>query len=142
MTEKEIIIDAENAVAGRLACFAAKKALLGNNIVVLNSEKAIIIGKKKVILEKYFHMRSLGKGVQKGPFFPSRPDMLLRRMIRGMLPWDRTRGREAFKRVYCFKGIPEKYQSKVKDAIKYSKTDALNYLTIKEISNAIRPQRD
>jgi large subunit ribosomal protein L13 len=140
--EKEIILDGENAVAGRLASFAAKKALLGNKVTVLNSEKTIIIGKKKVILEKYFHMRSLGKGVQKGPYIPSRPDMILRRMIRGMLPWDRTRGREAFKRVYCFKSVPEKYQNKIKDAIKFEKKEALNSLTIKEISNTIRPQGD
>jgi len=142
MTEKEIIIDGEDAVAGRLASFAAKKALLGNKVTVLNSEKAIIVGKKNVILAKYFHMRSLGKGAQKGPYFPSRADMILRRMIRGMLPWDRTKGREAFKRVYCFKSIPEKYQSKFKDAIRFEKTTALNHLTIKEIANALRPQED
>ncbi len=142
MTEKEIIINGEDAVAGRLASFAAKQALLGNNIVVLNSEKAVIVGKKKVILEKYFYMRSLGKGVQKGPYIPSRPDMILRRMIRGMLPWDRTKGRDAFKRVYCFKSVPEKYQGKLKDAVKFEKTTALNHLTIKEIANALRPQED
>jgi large subunit ribosomal protein L13 len=140
MEQKEIIINAEDATAGRLASFAAKKALLGFNVVVLNSEKALIVGRKNVILAKYFHMRSLGKGAQKGPYFPSRPDMIMRRMIRGMLPWDRTRGREAFKRVYCFKAVPEKYQGKIKDAVKFEKTKALNYLTIKEIANTIRPQ--
>jgi len=35
----KITINAENQVLGRLATYAAKQALLGNTIVVINSEK-------------------------------------------------------------------------------------------------------
>jgi len=133
----EIIIDAENAVVGRLASFAAKKALQGNKLAVVNSEKAIIIGKKELILDKYIKKRQLGKGVQKGPHMPSRADMILRRIIRGMLPWDRAIGREAYKRIYCFNGVPEKYKNKEKDFMKLETKKAINYLTIKDISREL-----
>jgi len=135
MENKEIIIDAEDSVVGRLASFAAKQALRGKNIVVINSEKAIIVGKRNVVLDKYIKKRQLGKGVQKGPHIPSKPDMILRRMIRGMLPWDRTKGREAFKRIYCFNEAPEKYKKKEK--IKLENKKVLNFVTIKEISKAL-----
>jgi len=133
----EIIINAENSVVGRLASFVAKKALQGNKVTILNSEKAIIIGKRSVIINRYIQKRQLGKGVQKGPNMPSRSDMILRRMIRGMLPWHRTIGREAFKLVYCYKGIPEKYKNKEKEALHLETKTALNYITIQDISKAL-----
>lgn len=135
--EKEIILDAENAVVGRLASFAAKQALLNNKVTIVNSEKAIIVGKKDVILGKYIQKRQLGKGVQKGPHIPSRSDMILRRMIRGMLPWDRSKGREAYKKIFCYKGVPEKYQGKQKDFMKIENKKPLNYLKIEDISRAL-----
>jgi large subunit ribosomal protein L13 len=133
----EIIIDAQGAVAGRLASFAAKKALQGNKIIILNSEKAIIIGKKSVILKKFLRKRALGKGVQKGPHYPSKPDMILRRMIRGMLPWKRTRGRETFREIQCVIGIGN-YHGREKEAIKLEKKEALNYLTLQELSKLVK----
>jgi large subunit ribosomal protein L13 len=134
----EIIIDAQGAVVGRLASFAAKKALQGNKIIVVNAEKARIIGRKRVILDDYIKKRALGKGVQKGPHFPYRPDMILRRMIRGMLPWKRTTGREKFREIKCFISIPVEYQNKMKDAVKFEIKNALNYLTLEELSKLIR----
>jgi len=136
--ENEIIIDAQGAVAGRLAGFAAKKALQGNKIIVVNAEKARIIGRKKIILDDYIKRRALGKGVQKGPHFPYRADMILRRIIRGMLPRKRTTGREAFRSIKCFISIPAEYQNKIKDAVKFETKNALNYLTLEELSKLIR----
>jgi large subunit ribosomal protein L13 len=134
----EIIIDAQGAVAGRLAGFAAKKALQGNSIIIINAEKARIIGRKHVILDDYIKKRALGKGVQKGPHFPYKPEMILRRMIRGMLPWKRTTGREKFREIKCFTSIPAEYQHKMKDAVKFEAKNALNYLTLEELSKLIR----
>ncbi len=45
----KIIINAENGSFGRVASFAAKQALLGNEVTVVNSEKAIITGNKKML---------------------------------------------------------------------------------------------
>ena len=41
------IIDGKNAVLGRLASFAAKEALRGEEIVILNCEQIIITGNKR-----------------------------------------------------------------------------------------------
>ncbi|MCS7134441.1 MAG: 50S ribosomal protein L13 [Candidatus Pacearchaeota archaeon] len=134
---EEIIVDAEGAVAGRLASFVAKRALLGYKVYVINSEKAIIIGSQEKVLEKYLGRRRLGRGVQKGPKFPSRAEMILRRIIRGMLPWKKTRGREAFKRIKCFLGVPDEFKNRevVKISSKEVKT---KYISLAELSNLIR----
>lgn len=134
----EIIIDAQGAVAGRLAGFAAKKALQGNKIIVVNSEKARIIGRKNIVLADYLNRRALGKGAQKGPHFPYKPDMILRRMIRGMLPWKRTTGREKYREIKCFISIPAEYHNKMNDAVKFETKNALNYLTLEELSKLIK----
>ncbi|MEM2089483.1 MAG: 50S ribosomal protein L13 [Candidatus Pacearchaeota archaeon] len=132
----EIIIDAQNTVVGRLASFAAKKALQGHNIIIINSEKAIITGSPEKILEKYIKRLQLGRGVQKGPKFSRRPEMILRRAIRGMLPWKKARGREAFKRVKCFLGVPEEFKNK--ESIRLEKEIKTKYITLEKLSNLIR----
>ncbi len=42
-----MIINADNLIIGRIASFAAKKALLGEKVVIVNSEEAVMTGKKK-----------------------------------------------------------------------------------------------
>lgn len=131
MKENQIIIDAAGCVAGRIASFAAKQALQGNKITILNCEKVILIGKKKDILQKYQKKFALGKGSQKGPYVSRVSDKLMRRIVRGMLPWKRTRGREAFRNVHCFTGIPEKFKTQEKMII--AKADAMNFLTLHDV---------
>ncbi len=131
----EIIIDATNSVVGRLASFAAKKLLQGNKIIVVNSEQAIMTGDSKLYMEKYIHKLRLGTGAQKGPHYPRRPEMMVRRMIRGMLPWKRTTGREAYRRIKCFVGVPEEYLSKEK--IKIEKKIKTKFITLGEFSKLI-----
>ncbi|MBS3074583.1 50S ribosomal protein L13 [Candidatus Pacearchaeota archaeon] len=108
---EEVVIDAENAIAGRLASYTAKQLLLGKKIKIVNSEKAVIIGNERDILNKYLILRRKGGSAMKGPFFPSGPDRLLKRIIRGMLPQKKGRGRDALKRVRCYIRIPEELKN-------------------------------
>lgn len=104
-----MVIDAEGQVLGRLCTFVAKKALLGEDTIVVNAEKAVISGDRRMIFRKELEkleIRNLGNP-RKGPFHQKRPDKFVRRSIRGMLPWKKPRGREAFKRVMVYIGIPE-----------------------------------
>ena len=89
-----MIIDAKGHVLGRLATYVAKNALLGEDIIIVNSEKIMISGKKKVILKREAErLETRNKGnPQKGPYHQKRPDKFVRRTIRGMLPWKRARG--------------------------------------------------
>lgn len=132
---KEIVIDANNTALGRLASFAAKQALQGNSITIVNAEKAIIIGKPKKILERYLEKSRLGHGAQKGPIFSIKSDAIVRRAIRGMLGRKKARGREAFKKIRCYESMPEKYAGAEKLTFK---KDALNFITIESLVKSIR----
>ncbi len=134
--KKEIVIDAKGAVVGRLSSFAAKKALQGNSVIVVNSEKAIMIGRPKDILEKYLKRYRLGHGVQKGPIYSRRAELILKRAIRGMIGRKKSKGRDAFKRIRCYVGIPEKYVKAEKIII--FKKKALNFITLGKLDKLVR----
>ena len=55
-----MIINADGLITGRLASYAAKQALLGEKVDIINSEKACITGSKPQILEKYDVSPALG----------------------------------------------------------------------------------
>lgn len=135
MAEKKIIIDAESNPLGRMASYAAKQALLGNSVVVVNSEKAIIIGNKKDILDGFLHRLTLGHGVQKGPLHSKMPADICRRAIRGMIRRKRLTGSEAYRRVKCFEGVPLEYESSEK--ISFPKKP-VKFVTIEKLSSWIK----
>jgi len=133
---QEIIIDATNATLGRLASYAAKQALQGKKVIILNSERAIITGRKKFTVEDYQAKKQRGGSSQKGPFFPKLPEKIVKRTIRGMLPdYRRGKGKETFKRILCYKGVPEQYKE-VK-MIKAGKEKHATYMNIEQISKKI-----
>jgi len=132
-----MIIDATNLILGRLATFVAKKALLGEKVYIVNCEKAVISGNKKNIFEKFKHKNDLGRNPYKGPFYPKMPDTIVRRTIRGMLPWKNARGRNAYKNVLCYVGLPEKFKNQKLETIdefNVSKLQNLKYVTVEEVA--------
>lgn len=109
--QNELVIDATNAILGRLSAKIAKLLLSGRKVVIVNAEKAVISGAPEIVIKKYkeiweIHSRT---NPRRGPFHYSRPDLFVKRTIRGMLPWKKTRGREAYKRLRVFIGTPPKY---------------------------------
>ena len=105
----EIIIDAEGLILGRMASFAAKQALLGRKVIVLNSEKSIISGNRKEIFQRF--KKKVIRGIPaKGPFYPKRADRIARRVIRGMLPFKKPRGKEVYSNILCYIGVPEEFK--------------------------------
>ncbi len=127
-----IIIDGTGAVFGRLSSFAAKKALEGNELVVVNSDKVIITGSKSNVSEKYRKLRAKGGHSLKGPKISKSPEILLKKGIRGMLP-DHRRGigKEAFKRVRCYKGVPE--ELKKEKMLRINAPKKLKYIELNEL---------
>ena len=106
-----IIINAENLVLGRLASFAAKRAMEGDQIDIINSDKSIVTGSKETIFSKYKIKRDKG-GPLYGPFFPREPEMIVRRTIRGMIPHKQAKGKTAYKNIKCYIGIPNELKDK------------------------------
>lgn len=134
-----IIIDANDLILGRLASFAAKKALASESIVIVNCEKAVVTGKKADIMKKYIRKRRIGDP-HHGPYFPRGEEKIIRRTIRGMLPHKQEKGKSAYKRVKCFNGLPEKYQNKepiTVDSANIIKTNNLKYMYLKQISKLL-----
>ena len=135
MARPEIIIDAKDAVVGRLSSFAAKKALQGNKIIVVNSQAALFLGNPKKMIEDFSKKRQLGHGVQKGPFISRKPSIILRRAIRGMLAFKTSHGREAFKHVICHEHVPKEYESREKIAMPSSSIQ--KSITLGELSKRL-----
>ena len=52
-TESVKVYDAENMVVGRLGAKAAKAAILGEHVVVVNAEKAIIRGDRRTLINAW-----------------------------------------------------------------------------------------
>lgn len=139
-----MIIDAKNSIAGRLASEVAKKAILGEEIIILNSELAVITGKKEVILKKYKAQSDRGEPFH-GPFMPKTPHLLLKRIIRGMLPYKFGKGRTAFKRIKCYISIPEGFKNSKIETIEkanISKLQTLRYITLKELCNMLKHKNE
>lgn len=105
------VINAEKLVLGRMAAIAAKQALLGEDVKIINCEKAVIIGDRNNVIKHYLNRLDLGQP-QQGPFIQRRPDLFVKRTIRGMLPRRKDRGRAALARVRCYAGIPQELAGK------------------------------
>jgi len=106
-----IITDASNQIAGRLASRVAKELLKGNRVNVVNAESAVISGDPKFTVKTYDEKIKRGDPYH-GPFYPRIPDRMLKRMIRGMIPYKKAKGRDAFKRLRVFISVPEEFKGK------------------------------
>ena len=126
------IIDGKNAVMGRLASFVAKELMKGEEIVIVNSDKVIITGNRKDIENKYHEKRTkIGSG-QKGPKVSRLPHLIVKRAVRGMLPNFRNgRGKEAYKKLKCYSGIPKEFEEAKK--ITSGKQTANKFIRVAEI---------
>jgi len=128
------VIDADGNVMGRLCTTIAKKILDGEEVVVVNAEKAIISGSKEDVFAEYKQKKLRGKVIH-GPFFPRRSDLIFKRTVRGMLPWDRPKGRDAYRRLKVFVGVPKEFQAAEKLKLQaVTKLSRERYVTLSEVS--------
>lgn len=102
--EADTVVDARDCILGRVASQVAERTLDGESIAVVNAEDAVVTGRREAVLEKYQTRSELGS--DKGPYYPKRPDRILKRTIRGMLPHKTDRGRAAFENVRVYVGNP------------------------------------
>jgi large subunit ribosomal protein L13 len=119
------IINAEGLILGRMASVIAKQLLSGDEVVILNAEKAIIKGGKKMVYSKYRKMRELSHA-RKGPHFPRMPDRMLKRTIRGMIPYQSPHGRKAYKNLKVYIGTPKEFEKKKSESISSAEAKSLS----------------
>jgi len=118
--QEYLLLDAKDKILGRFCSQVAKKALLGEKIVIINAKDAIISGTKRNIHEKYLSKLNISTATnpRRGPFWPRRPDTFMRNIIKKMLPTKKIRGKEALKRIHVYIGeIPYRFQKKYQKLI-------------------------
>ncbi len=132
------IIDATGCVLGRMANQVAKRLLQGEEVHIVNSEKAIVSGTtKKAIRDGYMQRYNLGT-YRKGPFMGRMPHDLVKRTVRGMLPYQQSTGRAAYKRLKAHIGVPAELAGQPALVLEGARTNPRGAtLTIGEISESM-----
>src|SRR5881396_2571413 len=102
-------IDATDQIAGRLCSKVAKLILGGKRVTVVNAERALISGARNSVIRQWMERLEISSRVNPiyGPIHPRRPDTILRRMVRGMVPRRKPKGGAAMKRLRIYIGVPE-----------------------------------
>ena len=119
------VYNAEDKVLGRLASvvakqlITAKKAGEDTRVIIVNAEKAIVTGKRSTILSDYRAKYELNHP-RKGPFFPRMPDQILKRTVRGMLPYQKnSSGRNALRALRVEIGTPSDLSGDLPDGCEW-----------------------
>ena len=135
---RETVIDAEGLILGRMASQVAKRLLNGEKIIIVNAEKAIISGKRLSILREKQEFLQVGH-FRKGPLHPRRPDRIVKKAIRGMLPRKKPRGKDALKRLKVYIGVPKDYEGVEKEKISEADGRDLRgpYIKVSELARNI-----
>jgi len=138
VAETAVMIDATGLILGRMASIIAKRLLQGETIIVINAERAVVSGKRLSKVREAKAFLDVGHP-RKGPFHPRRPDQIVRRTIRGMLPWKNPKGQEAYKRLKVFIEVPEEFKRKEIQTIPDASVEKLRcpYITIGELAKEI-----
>ena len=135
----KLVYDGSGAVFGRMSTVVAKNLLNGNFVDLINCENIIISGSKQVFAKKIQAKRAMGSGGSlKGPKYIRLSDRLVKRMIRGMLPRDRNRGREAFKRLKCHIGNGDLKEDELSKARRFEHKMPRKHSTIGEVVKLLR----
>ena len=130
-------IDATGLILGRMCTHVAKRLLNGEDIVVVNAEGAIVTGKRALVYKEYFDRRSKGK-IRKGPYYPRTPDQILKRTVRGMVPYQKPHGREAMKHLMVYIGVPkEMAKEKFETIADASSEDVVEFVTLEDLSRTL-----
>lgn len=138
-TQKQVtLVNADGLILGRMASVIAKKLLNGEKIIIVNAEKAVISGKKKSKVAEAKQFLEVGSP-GRGPFHYRRPDRILRKTVRGMLPFKQPKGKTALKRLKVFIGVPETLQDQPLASIEEAQAAKLTgpYFTLADLAKEI-----
>ena len=140
-TTKPIVVDGTNHVAGRLASHVAKLLLRGNQVAIVNCENIMISGNKKNIIKEYRDFLEIASILhpKHGPFHPRRPDKIIAKMIRGMMPRKKPSGMVAHKRLKTYIGIPKELRTFEKVQFEKAKItkESANYTSMTHLGRII-----
>jgi large subunit ribosomal protein L13 len=134
MSNENTIIDATGHVLGRMATNVAKRALNGETVHIVNAEKAIIIGASKKSIQARYKFKTEVGTHRKGPYFPREPHLIVKRTVRGMLPYQKPDGRAALKRIQAHIGVPNEFRGQETIQIEEAMRDGRTFMTVRELA--------
>ncbi|MFB3889457.1 MAG: 50S ribosomal protein L13 [Candidatus Bathyarchaeia archaeon] len=100
------VVNGEGLILGRMCSKVAKRLLSGEQIIIVNAEKTVLSGKRKMKVTEAKEFLEVG-APERGPFHSRRPDRIVRKTVRGMVPWKQPKGKVAYKRLKVFMGVPD-----------------------------------
>jgi len=132
------VIDASGLILGRMASIVAKRLLSGEPIIIVNAEKAALSGKRLSRVREAKAFLDIGHP-EKGPFHPRRPDQIVRRTVRGMLPHRQPKGETALRHLRVFLGVPAELKNLLFQTIPEAHVNRLKcpYVTVGEFAKEI-----
>ena len=138
---KPIVVDGTNMIAGRVASNVAKLLRKGNRVSIVNCDKIMMSGRKAKIIGEYEDFLKIHSIIhpQHGPFHPRRPDTIMKRMIRGMLPTEKPSRKTDLARLRTYIGVPREVKGIEKIQFEKAKirNDSSKYTTMAELSRYI-----
>ena len=129
------VVNGEGLILGRMCSRIAKRLLNGEHIIIVNAEKVIISGKKKSKVQEAHKFLEVG-APERGPFHSRRPDRIVRKTVRGMVPWAQPKGKVAYKRLRVYLGVPQELKDHTMETDKYASASKLTgpHFTLKELA--------
>ncbi len=133
-----IYLNGEGQVLGRLASVVAKNLLRGNQVVVVNAEKIVLKGSWSSVEKEWqsrFELKSAINPFRYSPKRYVRPDMYFRRVVRGMLPWRKPKGKQALRGLRIYIGVPKHLENV--EFINYKDTyggSGKHYVTLSKVA--------
>jgi large subunit ribosomal protein L13 len=124
-TKKPVaLVNADGLILGRMASKIAKRLLEGEAIVIVNAEKTVLSGKRKSKIAEAKQFLEVG-APERGPFHYRRPDMIVRKTVRGMLPFKKPKGKNALAMLRVFMGVPEEFREQKSETFKEAQASKL-----------------
>ncbi|WNY26481.1 50S ribosomal protein L13 [Methanolapillus ohkumae] len=133
------IIDANGLILGRLSSVVAKRLLAGETIDIINAEKAVISGSRANIFADYEHSVERGRP-EFGPYFPKRPDRIMKRTVRGMVPYKKQHGKRAMGNLKVYVGVPSEFKGKPTETVESANMERLSsskYVRLGDVSKKL-----
>ena len=135
---KVTFVNAEGQIVGRMSSKIAKLLLNGEEVIILNAEKAVFSGKRKSKVAEAHLFLEVGAPAR-GPFHYRRPDRFLRKSVRGMLPFKQPKGKNAYKRLKAYMGVPAEFKDM--QMVTFTEASSANlkgpHFTLEELASEI-----
>ena len=137
-TSNVAVVNGDGLILGRMCSTVAKRLLSGEEVVIVNAEKIIVSGKRQSKVAEAHKFLEVG-APERGPFHSRRPDRIVRKTVRGMVPWKQPKGKTAYRRLRVYLGVPEELKDQPMETDKFALASKLTgpHFTLEELAVAI-----